>query len=333
MRKSHVATEVRVRNLRPLTSQLRWGGPMGKIFVGICAYNEENNIGRLLNNLLNEQALPRNSEIFVVCSGCTDLTPEIVRGFCEKDARVNLIMEDKRRGKASALNILFERAMHASILILVNADALPEIGSINKLIHPFRDKNVGVTMGRPVPINEPQGISNHIVHIIWNLHHDISLYKRVKLSSELCALRTSLIEKIPTNLATDEPYIEMLIRDQGYQIVYMPDAIVNIKGPDNIAGLFKQRRRIWTGHLQIQKTTGFVVSTSKLRNLLPSILKVASRSDVRKLPYLLLSVILEISAYLAARRVFRTGGIPYKWEPIKSTKNLHWEGPNVRKLK
>lgn len=307
---------------------------MDKVFVGICAHNEENNIGRLLNNLLNEQALPRNSEIFIVCSGCRDLTPEIVRDFCEKDDRVNLIVEDSRRGKASALNILFERAKHATgILILVNADTLPEIGSISKLTQPFRDKSVGATMGRPMPINELHGISNRIVHIIWDLHHNISLHKRVKLSGELCALRTSLVEKIPTNLATDEPYIEMLIRRQGYQIVYLPDAIVNIKGPDNIADLFKQRRRIWAGHLQIQKMTGFVLSTSKLRNVLPSILRLASKSNVRKLQYLLLSVILEISAYLAAREAFRKGDIPYKWEPIKSTKKLHWKASDVKKTK
>jgi glycosyltransferase involved in cell wall biosynthesis len=70
------------------------------VSVGICAYNEEENIGALLENLLTQQSLPHNSEIIVVCSGCTDETPSIVEKFARKDKRVKLILEEERRGKA-----------------------------------------------------------------------------------------------------------------------------------------------------------------------------------------------------------------------------------------
>lgn len=297
-----------------------------KIFVGICAYNEEKNIGGLLENLLNEQNLSENSEILVVCSGCEDRTPEIVKSFCEKDKRVNLILEDDRRGKASALNLLFQHVRgKKGILVLLNADTLPSSGSINKLVNSFKDKNVGATMGRPVPVNEKHGISNGIVHAIWDLHHEVSLRKGVKLSAELCALRTSIIEKIPTDLATDEPYIEMLIRQRGYEIFYVPDAVVNIRGPDNLKELFKQRRRIATGHIQVEKVTGFKASTFHIRNVISSFFEASINlgSKLRKLPYLLVGVIVEALAHLAARWDFKKGRIPYAWEPIKSTKKLH----------
>ncbi|MFX0198431.1 MAG: glycosyltransferase [Candidatus Hodarchaeota archaeon] len=299
---------------------------MDKVTVGICAYNEENNIGGLLDNLLTKQELPQGSKVVVVCSGCTDSTPEIVKSFHEKDRRVRLILEDGRKGKAHALNILFERARRvADILVLVNADALPKIGSIKKLLEPFRNRNVGATAGRPMPINTLQGLPNSLVHTIWDLHHRISLYKEVKLSGELCAIRPCLVEKIPIDLAVDEPYIEMLIRNQGYEIMYVPESIVYILGPTSFQELLKQRRRIWVGNLQMKKTTGFNPSTTNTRNVLLSAVMEKSGLNVTKLLeilYFMLTAVEEICAYLGARWDFSKGSIPYTWEPIKSTKRL-----------
>ena len=66
-----------------------------RLSVGIPAYNEEANIGRLLKALLNQE-LPRwlkLEEIVVVASGCTDRTEDIVRSFEEQDERVKLVVE------------------------------------------------------------------------------------------------------------------------------------------------------------------------------------------------------------------------------------------------
>src|SRR5208337_701336 len=100
---------------------------LSRIMIGVCAYNEENNIARLLQNLIAEQSIPKESKILVVCSGCTDRTPQIVASFQNKDPRIEPLIEDARKGKSSALNKIFMAARaEADILILVNADALPE---------------------------------------------------------------------------------------------------------------------------------------------------------------------------------------------------------------
>jgi len=296
---------------------------LGNWTIGICAYNEEKNIGFLLGNLLCKQNLPKGVQIIVVCSGCVDNTPEVVRSFVEKDKRVKLVVEDIRRGKASALNILFKYAQNSDdILFLLNADTLPQAGSIKKLVQPLNDPKVGATMGRPIPINEQRGLSNSIVHIIWDLHHKISLYRKIKLSAELCALRGSIIKEIPPNLVTDEPFMEMLIQRQGYKIGYVPNAVVYIKGPDNLADLFEQRRRIFIGHLQIQKTTGFTVSTSSKKNILFSVTGKNFLETVKKLPFFILGAIIEMLAHFSARLEFRKGKVPYAWKTIESTKQL-----------
>lgn len=70
-----------------------------QITVGICAYNEGNNIGRLLKNILHEQELSADSEVLVVCSGCTDETFEKVREYAAKDSRVKATLKMNEEGK------------------------------------------------------------------------------------------------------------------------------------------------------------------------------------------------------------------------------------------
>jgi glycosyltransferase involved in cell wall biosynthesis len=71
--------------------------------IGICAYNEEWNIGELLTNILSIQGIPKDAEVIAVCSGCQDGTAEVVREFARRDRRVKLIEEPRRLGKAAAV--------------------------------------------------------------------------------------------------------------------------------------------------------------------------------------------------------------------------------------
>ncbi len=289
-----------------------------RVLVGVCAYNEENNIGRLLENLISEQNIPDNYKVLVICSGCSDRTPEIVREFQTKDNRIKLITEDKRTGKASALNTIFRTAQKSSdVLILVNADALPKSGSIKTLVSILESSRAGAVFAQPVPFENFHGACYNVVRVIWRLHHTISLLQKPKLSGELCAIRVSCLREIPEDVATDEPYIEMEICKQGYEISYVPTAMVNIRCPTNAIDLMKQRKRIWVGHMQLQNETGFKVSTSNPKN----IMRVISALKPAELPYLILGGFLEGIAYIQARLQVNKGAIPYAWEPISSTKD------------
>jgi glycosyltransferase involved in cell wall biosynthesis len=65
--------------------------------IGIMAYNEEKNISRLLQALLDQNLkAAKISNIFVIASGCTDRTEEIVRDFSVKNKRIKLLLQEKR---------------------------------------------------------------------------------------------------------------------------------------------------------------------------------------------------------------------------------------------
>jgi cellulose synthase/poly-beta-1,6-N-acetylglucosamine synthase-like glycosyltransferase len=290
---------------------------LNRLMIGICAYNEENNIARLLQNLISEQNIPKESEILVVCSGCTDGTPQIVESFQKKDSRIKPIIENVRKGKSSALNKIFKVARaEADILVLVNADALPKKGSINKLVSKFTTPDVGAVFAQPVPLKNSDDSCYGVTRLIWRLHHIISILDTPKLSGELCAIRTACLQEIPENIATDEPYIEGTIQKRHKNTLYAPEALVYIRCPTNIVDIIEQRKRIWIGHMQLQNTTGYKVSTSSFKNMLRAVFELKRDETIYVLP----GGFLEIVAYLEARILFSKGTIPYVWEPIKSTK-------------
>jgi biofilm PGA synthesis N-glycosyltransferase PgaC len=288
-----------------------------RVMIGICAYNEENNIARLLQNLISEENIPKESNVLVVCSGCTDKTPQIVASFQKKDSRIKPLIESVRKGKSNALNKIFKAAKaEADILVLVNADALPENGSISKLVSKFATADVGAVFAQPVPMENSACSCYGVTRLIWRLHHIISMLDTPKLSGELCAIRTAYLQEIPENAATDEPYIENAVWRRHKNTLYASEAVVHIRCPTNIVDIVKQRKRIWIGHMQLQNTTGYKVSTSSFKNMLRAVSALKRSETIYVLP----GGFLEIVAYLEAKILFRKGAIPFVWESIKSTK-------------
>ena len=83
--------------------------------VGIMAHNEEANIGRTIHAVLEQQGPSvRIEEVIVVASGCTDRTVPIVAEIALQEPRVRLCVQEKREGKASAINLFLKQASQPS---------------------------------------------------------------------------------------------------------------------------------------------------------------------------------------------------------------------------
>lgn len=237
--------------------------------IGICAYNEGNNIGLLIRsiqkqNLANYQFL---KEIIVVASGCTDNTEEIVKNMAVKDNRIKIIVQKKRKGKASAVN-RFLASSKSPRLILASADLILEKNCLRYLIDTLSMSQVCLVAAQVVPLNKGNDLISFAVKLQWNLHHKINLQfpDRPKVG-ELIAFK-KIFKKIPVTSAVDEASIEPLIYFQGYKVKYCPDAIVYNKGPETVRDFLSQRRRIYAGHADLSRNYGYkVVTYSNLRVL------------------------------------------------------------------
>jgi cellulose synthase/poly-beta-1,6-N-acetylglucosamine synthase-like glycosyltransferase len=238
---------------------------MLNLSIGIMAYNEEANIGRLFRSVLGERFTHSYlKEIFVVASGCTDRTEEIVRDFMKNDKRIILLIQEQREGKASAINLFLSKAS-GDILILESGDTVPEEGTLDKLVAPFEDPNIGMTGAHPIPVNSNSTFVGFTVHFMWSLHHKIALMTP-KLG-ELVAFR-NFVRDIPSDTAVDEASIEAIVRQAGYELRYVSDAIVINKGPENIKDFIKQRRRIAAGHKHLLREQEYEVSTFDPKKIL-----------------------------------------------------------------
>lgn len=228
------------------------------VSVGVMAYNEEANIGALLDSLLEQtQEKIKIEEIFVVASGCTDRTVPIVCSYLDKDERIKLIEQIQRQGKASAINLFLEQAK-GDVLILESADTLPLPDTCEKLVAPFFKPEIGMSGAHPIPLNNPHNFVGYAAHFLWRLHHKLAQHQP-KLG-EMVAFR-NVVPQIPADTAVDEASIEAIITQQGMELTYAGNALVLNKGPDTLNDFLKQRRRIANGHLHLQHHQGYATST------------------------------------------------------------------------
>jgi poly-beta-1,6-N-acetyl-D-glucosamine synthase len=290
--------------------------------IGITAYNEEANVGRLLQRLL-EQRLETVTigEIVVVASGCTDNTVATVEALAAAEGRIRLLVQEQREGKASAIN-LFLRHASEKVLVLCSADLLPEYDAVEKLVAPLADPEMGMTACRPVPLNDPRTFMGFAAHFLWELHHQINLtgFK----AGEMTAFR-KVFERIPHFTAVDEASVEPVVRGQGYQVRYVPESIVYNQGPDTVADFLRQRRRIYAGHLMVKETLGYAVSTMSGGKILSLLLR---RLDwrPRQFVWTWCVVALEVYGRYLGRLDHKNKRDHSVWEVAETTKSLKVHG-------
>lgn len=286
--------------------------------VGIMAHNEEANIGRLLQHLLDQdlRAVDLRS-IVVVSSGSTDGTEEIVRQYARSDDRVRLLVQDRREGKASAINLFLQQA-DEDVLVLSSADLQLKPDTLENLVAPFRDPEVGITACRPEPVNDANEFMGFAAHLLWGLHHQMNLqgFK----AGEMVAFRRTF-RRIPQHTAVDEASIEPLIRGQGFQVRYVPQAVVYNKGPDTAEDFLRQRRRIYAGHLELQRDLGYSVSTMSGMTILGLLLRNLSWHP-RAFAWTWGVVALEVYGRFLGWRDFKRQKDHSVWEIASTTKEL-----------
>ena len=291
-----------------------------KCSIGIIVFNEEANIGKLLDALLSQELHQvQIKEIIVVSSACTDGTENIVKKYESESEKIKLITEPERRGKSSAIN-KFIAASKSDLLIIESGDTIPAKDTVEKLILPFKEPEIGMTGGRPKPENDSRTFIGYCVNLLWNLHHDMALISP-KLGEMIAFKR--IFEQIPNESAVDEASIEAIMLDNGLKLKYISDAIIHNKGPENIKDFIIQRRRIESGHLWLKQMQKYSVSSQNSGLLIDLALNEIKRNP-GKIFFLIGTAIIEIwSRFLGWFDFKIKKKNPFKWDIADSTKRLN----------
>jgi glycosyltransferase involved in cell wall biosynthesis len=110
-----------------------------KIVIGIPAYNEEENIAKIIVKIKQI-----TSEIIVCNDGSTDLTSEIARKL-----GVIVINHTENQGYGAAIKSIFLKAkeIEADILVTFDADGQHRIEDISKVLNPIKEGKADIVIG------------------------------------------------------------------------------------------------------------------------------------------------------------------------------------------
>lgn len=209
------------------------------VSIIVPAYNEEDNIGKKIEDLMGLEYPPEKMEILIVDNSSTDRTREIASSF-------PVTVLDSPRGKINAINEGVHNASH-DIVIETDADTLLKADAIRSLVTCFADDKIGAVGGKAIVEDTRSffGKSKMAYHRAdWELRTlEGRLDSVISLDGKLMAFRKSLLPEIRSDAVVDDLEINFMLRSRGYRSVIDDGAIVYEVGPQNLKAELRQIRR------------------------------------------------------------------------------------------
>jgi len=304
-----------------------------RVSIGICAYNEGRNIGKLIGNLLNQPIGNHElTELIIVASGCTDETVPVVQTWCDRNRKVKLIVEPIRNGKVVAINKLL-RTLKGDVLVHVSADLFLSQDALQPLLDHFSDASVGGVSGRQIPLNEGK-FMDKISLVIWGLHNETQRYYNHlggigHLGGDLFAIRTGICDHVPEDIVNDDAFMGVECKRKGYGIHFEDKVTVFFQGPGNIVDLLVQRRRVVYGHLKVKRETGIYPSVLEMSPLENKFI-ILRRWLQRNWPlffHFIFACLLELYANILARWDMLKKDNPHRIWKVATTTKIYTREP------
>ena len=221
------------------------------VSIGIPAYNEEGNIGHLINALLKQKGDNFTlKEIIVVSDASTDKTAEIVKSI--PDERIMFSENKERAGKPLNQNKIVEK-FTGDILLILDADILPKNEYyIQEMVRPFdSNKNLGIVSSRIIPIKSSTFFGKIISYSV-ELKNAIFVNLRNGNNAYLChgsnrAFSRSCAKKIiwPSS-PSEDAYSYFTCLNEGYDFFHPQTTGVFFRSPDNFKDHLRQSARFIT---------------------------------------------------------------------------------------
>jgi cellulose synthase/poly-beta-1,6-N-acetylglucosamine synthase-like glycosyltransferase len=298
------------------------------VSVGICTYNEEENIGNVLNLLHNTKLREfKIIEILVVADGCTDRTVDIVKGWIKNDGRIRLIVNRKRSGKIAALNKIIEKCK-GKILVNADADQYFDKSAIQLILNRLKNDKVGAVSAHRICIgNKNKKFTERMIEVMQRLNNERQKYSILKnkfeLEGPLFAFKKELCNHIPESVINDDVYIAVVCKSKKYKSLIERKAKAYTKSPKILIELIRQRRRQIYGNLIIKKKMG--IETPKLivnfEDMFSIMLKSFLKERWKIIFYFLIERFVEFCANILARLdLFKKHNPHVVWKIARTTK-------------
>ena len=268
------------------------------VTIGIAAYNEAVTLPRLLKDIARQHTKVATIEqVMVVSDGSTDETAVIASQW---NALPMMVHEQKRQGKAAALNYIFSHAK-TDVVIILDADVrLPDTMMIERLIaHMLQSEAdlVGARVDYQKPIN--------LVQTILAASCDMKEYMFSRINGGdtiyTCHGRARAFSRrfytafsIPNSI-NEDAYSYLFAKMHGYRYAYAPQATVLYRLPKTIKDHAKQSVRFQSSKIEYDESTQQVAK--RAYHISPFLFLKANLTVALKKPQLLLYHLM--SVYIA----------------------------------
>ncbi|MCO5935155.1 glycosyltransferase family 2 protein [Mucilaginibacter sp. RB4R14] len=217
----------------------------------VAAYNEEHFISQKIANSLQLNYPEGKLKFVFVTDGSSDRTAGII---C-KHPQIQLLHRPERAGKIAAVHRAMEY-VDTEVVVFTDANTFLNTEAITRICRHYSDKTVGAVAGeKRVQINESADASAAGEGFYWKYESalkkwDSELYSVVGAAGELFSVRRNLYQDVPADTVLDDFMISMLIANQGYRIIYEPEAYALENASENVAEELKRKIRIAAGGIQ-----------------------------------------------------------------------------------
>jgi cellulose synthase/poly-beta-1,6-N-acetylglucosamine synthase-like glycosyltransferase len=191
----------------------------------ICAYNEERDIRRKLEETLACDYPADKLEVIVASDGSTDRTDDIVRDFAP---RVRLLRVEGRGGKTVAQNAAVAAAT-GDILVFSDVTTVYAPGAIRAMVENFADPCVGCVGGDLHYEKDPHNPSAQGRALFWGYERQLRVWESqvhsiVGVAGCVYAMRRELYEPLDPGAISD--FVQPgMVTERGWRTVLEPEAL------------------------------------------------------------------------------------------------------------
>jgi biofilm PGA synthesis N-glycosyltransferase PgaC len=245
--------------------------------VVIAAFNESEHIQATIDGIL--QIDYPDYEVIVIDDGSSDDTTARVLPYV-RDGRVRLVRKLGNEGKAMALNDGL-RCARGEIILIMDADAVPDPNILRFVTPHFKYSRVGAVTGNPRVLNRDTLLSKlqaiEFTAIISLQRRAQRVWGRIlTMSGVVGAFHRSALFDVglySPDMATEDIDLSWRLQLRSWEIRYEPRAVVWMRVPSTMRGLWRQRLRWARGLAQVLRRHGGAAMSWKRRRLWPLVIE------------------------------------------------------------